>query len=48
MARWFEEHVPTVEKRRSYARASRRQASSPDIPRPGWVRPEEVVLTSSP
>ncbi|MER5424735.1 vWA domain-containing protein [Streptosporangium roseum] len=43
LARWFEEHVPVVERRRSYARASRRQASSPDIPRPGWVRPEEVV-----
>lgn len=43
LARWFEEHVPTVERRRSYARASRRQASSPDIPRPGWIRPEEVV-----
>ncbi|MEV4184923.1 hypothetical protein AB0J28_26210 [Streptosporangium canum] len=47
LARWFEEHVPTVEKRRSYARASRRQASSPDIPRPGWVRPEEVVRQST-
>lgn len=43
LARWFEEHVPSVERRRSYARASRRQASSPDIPRPGWIRPEEVV-----
>ncbi len=35
LARWFEEFVPRVEKRRSYARASRRQASTPDIPRPG-------------
>ncbi|MFI6500765.1 hypothetical protein [Nonomuraea typhae] len=43
LARWFDEHVPAVEKRRSYARASRRQASTPHIPRPGWVRPEEVV-----
>ncbi|GAA3470853.1 vWA domain-containing protein [Nonomuraea roseola] len=43
LARWFDEHVPAVEKRRSYARASRRQAASPGIPRPGWVRPEEVV-----
>lgn len=43
LARWFEEHVPAVERRRSYARASRRQSATPDIPRPGWVRPEEAV-----
>ncbi|GAA1026591.1 hypothetical protein GCM10009557_04820 [Virgisporangium ochraceum] len=41
LARWFEEFVPAVEKRRSYARPSRRQSSTPDIPRPGWYRPEE-------
>ncbi|MEV6237259.1 hypothetical protein [Lentzea sp. NPDC051838] len=46
LARWFEEFVPAVEKRRTYARASRRQASTPDIPRPGWVRPE--VLDARP
>ncbi|MFC4057624.1 hypothetical protein ACFOWE_04925 [Planomonospora corallina] len=43
LARWFDEHVPSVERRRSYARASRRQAASPGIPRPGWVRPEELL-----
>ncbi|MCU1644784.1 MAG: hypothetical protein JWN03_5059 [Nocardia sp.] len=43
LAQWFDEHVPAVEKRRSYARASRRQSSTPDIPRPAWVRPEESV-----
>ncbi|WP_214409158.1 vWA domain-containing protein [Sphaerisporangium fuscum] len=43
LARWFEEHVPSVERRRSYARASRRQSATPHIPRPGWVRPEETV-----
>jgi predicted metal-dependent peptidase len=43
LARWFEEHVPALEKRRSYARPSRRQAASPGIPRPGWRRPEELV-----
>jgi predicted metal-dependent peptidase len=42
LARWFEEFVPAAEKRRTYARASRRQASTPDIPRPGWVRPETL------
>jgi predicted metal-dependent peptidase len=43
LARWFDEHFPTVERRRSYARASRRQSATPDIPRPGWAYPEEVV-----
>ncbi|WP_067547545.1 vWA domain-containing protein [Nocardia crassostreae] len=43
LAQWFDEHVPAVEKRRSYARASRRQSSTPDIPRPAWVRPHDAV-----
>jgi len=43
LARWFEEFVPTPERRRSYARPSRRQASTPDIARPGWWEPEEPV-----
>ncbi|AEV82868.1 hypothetical protein ACWT_1849 [Actinoplanes sp. SE50] len=43
LARWFEEHVPAAVRQRSYARPSRRQASTPDIPRPGWHRPEQVV-----
>ncbi|MGX1805886.1 vWA domain-containing protein [Nocardia sp. NPDC055321] len=43
LARWFDEHVPAVEKRRTYARASRRQSATPDIPRPAWARPEESV-----
>jgi predicted metal-dependent peptidase len=42
LAKWFEEHVPAVEKRRSYARPSRRQSATPHIPRPGWYRPEEL------
>ncbi|NUR95594.1 MAG: hypothetical protein HOV67_10075, partial [Kribbellaceae bacterium] len=42
LARWFEEHVPAVEKRRTYARASRRQSGTPNIPRPGWIRPVEL------
>jgi predicted metal-dependent peptidase len=37
LAKWFDEHFPPVEKRRSYARASRRQSATPDIPRPHWV-----------
>jgi predicted metal-dependent peptidase len=31
------------EKHRSYARPSRRQSSTPDIPRPGWHQPEEQI-----
>ncbi len=42
LALWFEEHVPSVERRRTYARASRRQSATPHIPRPGRLRPEEV------
>ncbi len=44
LARWFDEHVPANEPVRSYARASRRQAATPDIPRPGRVRPEQLEL----
>ncbi len=39
LARWFDEHFLPIEKRRSYARPSRRQSSTPDIPRPSWVVP---------
>lgn len=34
LAQWFDQHFHEVEKRRTYARPSRRQASTPDIPRP--------------
>jgi predicted metal-dependent peptidase len=43
LARWFEENVEAVEQRRTYARRSRRQSASPDVPRPGRVRPVEIV-----
>jgi predicted metal-dependent peptidase len=43
LARWFDDHFAPVERRRSYARASRRQAATPDIPRPGWHLPEELT-----
>ncbi|WP_439673691.1 vWA domain-containing protein [Embleya sp. MST-111070] len=42
LARWFDEHVRRPETVRTYARAGRRQAATPDIPRPGRVRPEDV------
>ncbi len=37
LAQWFDAHFPPLEVRRSYARASRRQAATPDIPRPSLV-----------
>lgn len=42
LARWMEAHVPFLrDPLRTYARASRRQSSTPDIPRPArWV-PQE-------
>jgi predicted metal-dependent peptidase len=37
LARWFDHHFPPVESVRSYARMSRRQSATPDIPRPRAV-----------
>jgi predicted metal-dependent peptidase len=44
LARWFEEFVRTPEKHRSYARPSRRQSATPDIPRPGWAHSDEQIF----
>lgn len=41
LADWFDEHFPPPERRRSYARPSRRQAGTPDIPRPSIIKPLE-------
>ena len=38
LARWFDEYFTPLEKIRSYARPSRRQSSTPDIPRPAWLK----------
>ncbi|MFI0977046.1 hypothetical protein ACH4SP_08465 [Streptomyces sp. NPDC021093] len=44
LARWFDEFVPRPVALRSYARPSRRQASTPGIPRAGrYFPPEEVA-----
>jgi len=43
LARWFDDHFTPLERRRSYARASRRQSATPGIPRPGWHVPEESI-----
>ncbi len=37
LAQWFDVHFSPLEKRRTFARLSRRQSSTPDIPRPLWV-----------
>lgn len=40
LAKWFDIHFAQIEKHRTYARPSRRQYSTPDIPRAGWHKPE--------
>lgn len=40
LAKWFDGHFSPLEKRRTYARMSRRQASTPDIPMPSYVANE--------
>lgn len=43
LARWFDERFAPLERRRSFARPSRRQMATPDIPRPRWLPVETVV-----
>jgi predicted metal-dependent peptidase len=45
LARWFSERFPVLEPVRSYARLSRRQSATPDIPRPRLIRPEVDALS---
>ena len=40
LARWFEEQFPYMDKIRTYARPSRRQGATPDIPRPRYMQAE--------
>jgi len=37
LAQWFDGYFSPLEKRRTYARPSRRQSSTPDIPRARWM-----------
>lgn len=37
LAQWFDNYFSPIEKIHSYARPSRRQSSTPDIPRPRWI-----------
>ena len=41
LGRWFDVHFQPLEAKRTYARPSRRQGSTPDIPRPRYV-PNEI------
>ena len=41
LGKWFDEQFPPLEKQRTYARPSRRQGSTPDIPRPSYVLREK-------
>lgn len=41
LAKWFDEQFPPLEKHRTYARPSRRQCSTPDIPRPSYAFQEK-------
>ena len=41
LAKWFDEQFQPLEPQRTYARLSRRQSSTPDIPRPAWTFPED-------
>ncbi|MFE7859640.1 hypothetical protein [Streptomyces sp. NPDC057403] len=44
LARWFDEFVPSPQPVRTYARPSRRQSSTPEIPRAGhYFPPEEIA-----
>ena len=45
LAKWFDTYFAPLEKHRSYSRPSRRQASTPDIPRPSYL-PYEIPIDS--
>jgi len=45
LAQWLDQFFPPVEKKRSYARAHRRQSATPEIPRPAWINPDEERAT---
>ncbi len=45
LADWIAERFPLPQRRRSYARPSRRQSTTPDTPRPRFVDPEDDRAT---
>ncbi len=44
LAQWLDDFFAPLERVRTYARPSRRQASTPDLPRPLWHLPEVPVV----
>ena len=44
LAQWFEDYFSPLIKVRSYARPSRRQSSTPDIPRPRYIPDPNAIL----
>jgi predicted metal-dependent peptidase len=45
LGQWLDAFFPPLERRRSFARLSRRQAATPDIPRPVWTNPPELMAS---
>ncbi len=43
LAQWFDRYFAPLERRRTYARPSRRQSATPDIPRPRYVLQEDAL-----
>ena len=43
LAKWFDDYFAPLEKHRTYARPSRRQASTPDIPRPRYFLADSLT-----
>ena len=43
LGRWFDEQFPPLEKHRTYVRPSRRQGSTPNIPRPSYILQEKEL-----
>ena len=45
LGEWIRERFPLTERRRSWARPSRRQAATPETPRPRFIEPEDERVT---
>lgn len=45
LAEWIQERFPLPERKRSWARPSRRQTATPDTPRPRFIEPEDARTT---
>jgi predicted metal-dependent peptidase len=45
LGQWLDNYFPPITARRSFARASRRQSSTPNIPRAVYIKPPEIIAT---